>query len=151
MSYRTPEPPIEAFQDVAQQILVRRLMERLKNLELVTQSHSQGPSGRLAPAPPLAKLGVTVNTNIKGHVYVRILNPEFQGGRQNQAGSPIRHWLRASPSPQFKTGVVDFGISHQTYYDVSELGSGPCHFEVKSTFDGQTFNRPRRSGKVVIP
>jgi len=151
MSYRTPEPTLEAFADPAQQSYVRRVSERLDNLEQVTQAQSVGSAGRQAPAPPKAGFGVTTNAGVKGHAYVRITNPEFLGGKQNQAGSAIRHHLQASTNPQFNGTVTDFPVSHQTYYDISELGSGTFYFRMSSSYDGKTFNTAQNSGKVVIP
>jgi hypothetical protein len=150
MAYKTPEPPLEVFSDIGQQNVVRRIRERLDNLETVTQAQSAGP-GRLAPAPPAAKLSVSVNQNVKGHAYIRVINPEFLIGKQNPTAAAIRHWLQASPMPQFNKGVTDFGISHQTYFDISELGSGTFYFRLRSTYDGQTFNGASQSGKVTIP
>lgn len=46
------------------------------------------------------------------------------------------------PYSNFSKQVTSFPISHQTYYPISELGTGTFHFELTSTFDGQTFNRP---------
>lgn len=150
MTYKTPQPPVEAFSDLAQQNLVRRVYERLDNLETVTQSQSFGASGRLAPAPAKAGFSVTTNSAVKGHAYVRVINPEFLTGKQNQARVAIRHHLRASQTPGFTQGIVDFPVSHQTYYDISELGSGTWYLQLRSTTDGQTFNSWQQQ-KVTIP
>ena len=147
---KTPQPNVLAFQDVAQQNLVRRIYERLTNLETVTGSQSFG-DGREAPAPPQAALDVTTNPNVKGMAFVRITNPEFLGTNQNRIAAPMRHWLQASPNQSFNTGVVDFPITHGTYLPVAELGSGTFYFRLRSTGDGKTFNDPVSSGKVVIP
>lgn len=151
MAYRTPQPPIQSFPDKAQQAVVRRISERLDNLETVTQSQAADSTGRIAPAPPQALLNASVNPSVKGHVYLRVLNPEFLGTKQNQAGSAIRHHLQACTTPGFKSGVVDFPVTHQTYFDISELGSGTFYFQHRSTYDGKTFNSFVLSPKVVIP
>jgi hypothetical protein len=139
-----------AFPDHAQQSFVRRIYERLNNLEAAANLQSF-ENGRKAPAPPKAILNVTVNPSAPGHAFIRIVNPEFQTSRGNPIAAPIRHWIRASPFPQFNKSVTDFGITHQTYIDTKELGSGTFHFEVRSSFDGKTFTGPVRSGQVVIP
>jgi hypothetical protein len=151
MPYRTPQPPIESFADPEQQSVVRRMTERLDNLETVTQAQSWDATGRLAPAPAKAALNVSTNSKVKGHVYVRITNPEFLGGKENQAGAPIRHQVQASPSKTFNSNITDFGVTHQTYFDISELGSGTYYFQHRSTYDGKTFNNWSAPQKVVIP
>jgi hypothetical protein len=150
MSYKTPQPSVEAFKDADQQNIVRRIYERLDSVEKVTSLQSFS-SGRKAPAPPQAALSVSVNSQVKGHAYVRITNPQYLGTNQNPIAAPIQHWIKASPSPSFNGGVVDFGITSQTYIDTSELGSGTFYFQLRSTTDGKTFNNPTSSGKVVIP
>jgi hypothetical protein len=150
MSYTVPHPDVAAFENPNERNVVRRLYERVANIETVTNLQSY-TGGRKAPRPPLAKLGVSVNSGMPGHAYIRIVNPEFLGTNQNPIVAPIRHWLRASPNVQFNGNITDFGITHQTYFDISELGSGAFVFQLRSTFDGKTFNAPVSSGKIVIP
>lgn len=141
---------MHVFSDPGQQNYARRVYERLDNLERATNQQSFN-EGSKAPAPPTAGLSVTTNPNVPGHVFVRVTNPEFLTSKRNPIAAPIRHWLQASPSAGFNGDVTDFGISHQTYWDISELGSGSFHFQLQSTHDGKTFNTPVRSGQVVIP
>ena len=129
---------------------MRRVHERLDNLEEVTNSQSIS-NGRTAPAPPTAALNVSVNPSVKGHAFIRVVNPEFLPSPSNPVAATIRHWIQASPNAAFNGNVTDFGVTHQTYIDTAELGSGTYYFRLRSTFDGKTFNNPVSSGKVVIP
>ena len=122
-------------------------MERIENLE--TATNLQGFSGgRNAPAPPQAQLSVSPAG--AGLAAVQITNPEYlPGSSRNRMRAPIKHWLQASPYPNFRKSVIDFGISHQTHW-ILPLGSGTYYTKLYSTFDGVTFNNPIQQ-KVVIP
>jgi len=150
MAYKTPQPSVQAFQDADQQNVVKRIYERLDSIEEATSLQSF-VSGRAAPAPPQAALTVSTNPTQPGHAYIRITNPQYLGTNKNRIATPIQHWLIASPSPGFNSGVIDFGKTSQTYIDTSELGSGIWYLQLRSTTDGKTFNNPVSSGKVVIP
>lgn len=151
MGYKTPQPTVEeAFQDPSQQNWARRVYERLDLLEESTNTQSFS-SGRAAPAPPQATLAVNINPSVKGHAYIRITNPQYLGTNKNPIAAPIQHWIQASPNPGFNSGIIDFPKTSQTYIDTSELGSGTWYLQLRSTFDGKTFNNPVSSGKVVIP
>jgi hypothetical protein len=150
VAYKTPEPSVTAFSDANQQNVVRRVYERLNAVEQATNLQSFS-SGRKAPAPPQATLNVTTNPKVSGHAYIRITNPQFLGSNRNLIGAPLQHWVQASPSQQFNSNVTDFPVTSQTYIDTSELGSGTYYFQLRSTFDGKTFNDPVTSGKVSIP
>jgi hypothetical protein len=150
MAYKTPQPSLTAFSDANQQNVIRRVYERLDTVEAATGLQSFS-SGRKAPAPPQATLSVTTNPKVAGHAYIRITNPQFLGANRNLIGTPLQHWVQASPNPQFTANVTDFPVTPQTYMDTSELGSGTFYFQLRSTSDGQTFNDPVTSGKVSIP
>ena len=138
---KTPQPSIQAFTDPKEQMWARHVYTRLDSLEEVTNLQSFS-NGRKSPAPPQAGLVVTTNSKVPGVFNVRITNPEFLGQGRNPIAAPMRHQVRACPYSNFSKQVTSFPISHQTYYPISELGPGTFHFELTSTFDGQTFNRP---------
>lgn len=151
MGYKAPQPDVGAFSDQAQQNVVRRIYQRVSALENVTQSHSSSNGVRQSAPPAQAALNVNVSSSVKGHAFVRITNPEYLASNGNPAGSPITHWLRASPVADMSSTVTDFGVNPSTYYDISELGSGSFYFQLRSTTDGHTFNQPVNSGQVTIP
>src|ERR1039458_5556204 len=142
MSYVTPQPQYQtAFPDSKQQNILRRVYERLTNLESVT--NLQGFSdGRTSPAPPPSQLAVSVNAKVTGQAFARIVNPELLQSHGNPIVAPIYHWLRASPVANFSAQVTDFGVSSHTYWPIAELGSGTFHFELRSSFDKKTWNGP---------
>jgi hypothetical protein len=150
MAYKPPQPDVGAFSDHGQQNVVRRIYERLNLIEKATSLQSI-VSGRAAPAPPQAVLSVTTNPKIAGHAFIRITNPQYLGTNKNRIATSIEHWLQASPTPSFNSGIIDFPKTSQTYIDTSELGSGVWYLQLRSTTDGKTFNNPVGSGKVVIP
>ena len=146
MSYVTPNPPIQSLPE-PHQTIIRRLLERVENLETVT--NVQGfSSGRKAPAPPQAQLAVTSQAGSPGVAFVKITNPQYLTSGRNKMRAPIQHWLQASPFPNFSANVQDFGISNQTHWS-APVGSGKLYFRLYSTFDGVTFNNPIQQ-KVVI-
>lgn len=147
MPYKPPQPTLLAFQDPKQKDLVRRLMERITNLESVTGTQSFS-NGRKSPAP--AQAGLSVSTK-PGTAIVRITLPQLMNPKQNAIGAPLLHWTQASTSPDFSSGVTDFGVGPHTFLSTNELGSGTFYFQVRSSIDGQTWNDPVRTSKVTIP
>jgi hypothetical protein len=149
MAYKTPQPNVLAFAHPAQQNVIRRIYERISNLEEATNLQSFS-GGRKAQAPAQATLAVRVNPRVAGHAYIRITNPQYLGTNRNRITSPLLHEVVASTSPGFNQNVIQFGVTAQTYIDTSELGSGTFYIRLRSTLDGKTFNNPVIS-KVTIP
>lgn len=151
MGYKTPQPDLaSSFPEPKQQASVRRITERLDNLETATNQQSFS-NGQKAPAPPKVGLSVTTNPKVKGTASVRITLPQFLTSKNNPSGAPMLHWTQASPIANFGASVTNFPVGPHTYFPVLELGSGTFYFQTRSSFDGQTWNQPVQSGKVVIP
>lgn len=77
-------------------------------------------------------------------------------GTNNAPVTPIYHQIRAATSPQFNiaSNVQTFGGttgSTQTYWTLTNLGSGRFYFQIRSSYDGINFNlwRNANGGQTI--
>lgn len=120
-------------------------------------------------APPQVRADVSY---LKSVYYVTVTNPgaipPVSGLQANQAvqGSsqqsniapvtPIYHQIRVATSPRFSISdnVQTFGGdtgSTQTYWEISSLGTGRWYFQIRSSYDGSTWNlwRNANGGQTI--
>jgi hypothetical protein len=130
-----------------------QLQQLLENNEARISS-LETKTGALLSTPPQAAVSVSAVTG-SGRFVIRITNPEYVN-RGNLPKTPLLHLVEFSTRPDFASGMIAFPISTQTYYTVpvedvgGKVGSPQTgYFRVQSSFDGENFNPPIRSGVVT--
>jgi hypothetical protein len=136
-----------------------QLLELLQSLFNTTQATQTATNTATKNVPPQASATVSL---LKGNYIVQILNPgqtsalsQIQAAQQSQGASlatsiatvtAILHQIRCATSPSF--GVNDnvqlFGGnsgSTQTYWTLTNLGTGNFYFQFRSSYDGVNFNQ----------
>ena len=160
--------PTQKIEDAAQGN--QNLREILQALAATTNSQQQ-VTGTTSSAnvPPQCKAQVSYLT---GSYVVEIQNPgavaptsslqaaQASGGAtaatNTQPVTPIYHQIRCATSPQFNisSNVQVFGGttgSTQTYWTLTNLGSGRFYFQIRSSYDGVNFNlwRNANGGQTI--
>jgi hypothetical protein len=148
--------PTQKIQDAAAGN--QQLLDLLTALAATTNLQQQVTSTTGKNVPPQVKATVSY---LKGNYIVEIQNPgsvspvsavqsaQVSSGAttstNNAPITPLYHQIRVATSPQFNisSNVTTFGGttgSTQTYWTLTNLGSGNFYFQIRSSFDGINFN-----------
>ena len=151
-SYTRPQPNFQGASRGNKRELLQTLFyfqNQIADLQRKTQTSAQNSQNQNFVAGKPTQAGFQVGTS-GSNIVVRITNPEFNKARPgNRPRTLIYHKLEASPYANFSRQVTSFPVSSQTYYNISELGTGSLHLRLTSSYDGVNFNSPQVS-KIVV-
>jgi hypothetical protein len=156
MTFTQGRPNIDgaARGDPEKRLLYQSFHTRIAEIEkkIGLQAVDPDTQNPVAPLPPLAQVSITAGS---GRFIIKITNPQYIFttkviAARNQIRTPIEHLLECSLNTQFDGGgdVHSFGPSSQTYWEITSLGVSKRFWRVKSTFDGENFNKPILKGPV---